>query len=262
MHTKESLQDDLSKMGLTGHEAIIIHSSMKAIGEVAGGAETVIDALMAYFSEGLLMTPAHTWAQMSESHNLFDPACEPACVGIIPNLFLKREGVVRSLHPTHSIAAWGKSAKAYIQGEENSTTPCAPGGCWDRLRKIEAKILLVGVTHSRNTFIHSVEEVYKVPDRFTKEPTYFQVKLADGTLKEVAMYRHYNPQTAHISESYDKLMEAFYETGAAKKVQLGDAACILCDAEAVFKVTGKVLKQEINCLISREEIPRAWWQEN
>lgn len=189
-------------------------------------------------------------------------SCEPACVGIIPNLFLKREGVVRSLHPTHSIAAWGKEAKTYIKGEENCITPCAPGGCWDCLREIKAKILLVGVTHSRNTFIHSVEEVYEVPERFTKEPTHFKIKQADGTLKEVAMYRHYNPQTAHISESYDKLMEAFYETGAAQKVQFGDATCILCDAQALFKVTSKVLEREINGLISCEEIPKTWWQED
>ena len=33
MHTKESLKKQLAAMGLTGEETILIHSSMKAIGE-------------------------------------------------------------------------------------------------------------------------------------------------------------------------------------------------------------------------------------
>lgn len=260
MYTKENLKQDLRKMGLSSIDAIMVHSSMKSIGEVEGGAETVIDVFMEYFSEGLFMTPAHTWAQMNESYSVFDPKKEPACVGIIPNLFLKRPGVVRSLHPTHSIAAFGPSAGSYIEGEENCNTPCTPGGCWDRLRDIEAKILLVGVTHIRNTFIHSIEEVYNVPERLTVKPTVFQIKMPDDTLKSVEMHRHYNPYTAHISESYDKLMEAFYDTGAAKKVRLGDAECILCDAKSMFGVTGKILKRELNCLIDKEILPKEWWK--
>ena len=261
MYTKEQLKSDFRKMGLKPTDAIMVHSSMKSIGPVEGGAETVIDALREYFSEGLVMMPTHTWAQMGPEHTLFDPATEPACVGILPNLFMKCEGVVRSLHPTHSIAACGKDAVEYIKGEEDCTTPCSPGGCWDRLRDINAKILLIGVTHIRNTFIHSVEEIYDVPERLTQEPVNFQIRMPDGSIKDVAVHRHYNSYTAHISESYDKLEKAFYDTGAATRGYLGDAECILCDAKSVFEVTGKVLAHELNCLIDRDEIPASWWKE-
>ena len=73
-YTKEDLKSCLLKMGLTGKEAIMVHSSMKAIGQVEGGADTVVDALMEYFQNGLLMTPTHTWAQMSKEYHVFDPA--------------------------------------------------------------------------------------------------------------------------------------------------------------------------------------------
>lgn len=260
-YTKENLKQQLAEMGLKNTDAIMVHSSMKSLGNVEGGADTVVDAFMEFFSEGLFMTPTHTWAQMSAEYSVFDPKTEPACVGIIPNIFRTREGVVRSLHPTHSIAAFGPTASEYIKGEENVTTPCQPGGCWDRLREVNAKILLVGVTHIRNTFIHAVEEVYDVPERLTAEPTIFQIKMPDGTLKEVAMYRHYNRILAHISESFDKMEAGYYKAGAAKKVRLGDAECILCDANRLFEVTGAILKQEINCFIDREEIPESWYEE-
>ena len=261
MYTKEDLKNNRKGMGFTGTEAVMIHSSMKAIGEVEGGAETVVDALMEYFEQGLLMVPTHTWKQMGEEYNVFDPEMEPACVGIIPNLFMKREGVVRSLHPTHSIAAYGKMAAEYIKGEENIATPCAPEGCWGRLLDIEAKILLIGVTHVRNTFIHGIEEMWNVPERLTEEPVLFQIKMPDGSLKQAPVHRHYNPYTDHISETYDKMKEGYDITGAGKTVLFGDATCILCEAKRLYEVTSKVLKKEINCFIDRETIPKSWYLE-
>lgn len=261
MYTKEDLKKCMADMGLKPTDALMVHSSMKAVGEVDGGADTVVDAFMEYLKDGLFMTPTHTWAQMGKDYPVFDPKTEPACVGIIPNIFRQREGVVRSLHPTHSIAAYGVGASEYIKGEENATTPCMVGGAWDRLRDIDAKILLLGVNHVKNTFIHAVGEVLDVPERLTAEPTLFKIVMPDGSLKEVQMYRHYNRHTAHISESFEKLRLAYEECGAAKNVKFGDADCILCDANAIFEVTKKVLSHEINCVIDREEIPAEWWRE-
>lgn len=260
MLTKEALINNLKNMGLVPTDSIMIHSSMKSIGEVEGGADTVLDAFMEYFCDGRVMMPTHTWAQMSVEYNVFDPVTEPGCVGILPNLFMKRDGVVRSLHPTHSMAVWGKDAKQYVLNEENCTTPCTPGGCWDRLGVIGAKILMIGVNHIKNTYIHSVEERFCVPERLTAEPVAFKIKMPDGSLKSVNVHRHYNPYTAHISESYDKLTKAFYETGAAKQVRFGDAECILCDAKKVFEVTGRILSHELNCLMDCEEIPEEYWR--
>lgn len=261
MITKETLKQDIKNMNLQSSDAIMIHSSMKSIGQVDGGAEAVIDAFMEYFRDGMVMMPTHTWAQMSTEYNIFDPENEPACVGILPNLFMKRQGVVRSLHPTHSMAVYGKDADKYIENEENCTTPCTPGGCWDRLRDINTKILLIGVNHIKNTYIHSVEEVYNVPERLTEKPVDFKIKMPDGDLKDVSVHRHYNPYTAHISESYDKLTQAFYETDAAKQVRFGEADCILCDAKRLFDVTGKILSHSINCIMDCDTIPEEYWRE-
>lgn len=259
MYKKDDLKQQLAQMGLTPQDNVLVHSSMKSLGEVEGGADTVVDAFMEFFSEGLFMTPTHTWWQMSSEHDLFDPETEPACVGIIPNIFRTRPGVVRSLHPTHSMAVYGKGAKEYVAGEENLSTPCGAGGCWNRLKDIRAKILLVGVTHARNTYIHAIEEVFDVPERLTKEPVPFRVKMPDGSIRVVPMHRHYNPKTAHISEEFDKMKQGYEETGAAKRVRLGDAECILCDAQKLFEVTERILKREINCFIDREEIPEEWY---
>lgn len=65
-YTKADLKHDLAAMGLTGAETILIHSSMKSIGAVEGSADTVLDALMEFFAEGLLLLPTHTWRFINE----------------------------------------------------------------------------------------------------------------------------------------------------------------------------------------------------
>jgi len=260
MYTKDDLKNAIKEMGIKSNDTLFIHSSMKAIGEVEGGADTVLDVFMEYLSEGLLILPTHTWAYMSEEHNLFDPEEEPACVGILPNLFMKRKNVVRSLNPTHSVAAYGADSIEYIKGEDEQSTPCAAGGCYDRLRERNAKILLLGVDHSRNTYIHCVEELLEVPERLTEEPVLFYIKMPDGSIKECYMHRHYNRVSEHLSENYPKLEQAFYENKVTKKVTFGDATCILCDANGIFEVTKKVLSHQINCIVELEKIPKAWWE--
>lgn len=259
IHTKESIKQQLVQMGLKPTDTVLIHSSMKSMGQVDGGADTVLDAWMEYFSEGLLLLPTHTWRQMSAEYNVFDPATEESCVGLLTNLFRKREDVVRSLHPTHSMAAYGKNAAEYVAGEENCNTPCTPGGCYDRLRAVGGKVLLVGVGHERNTFIHGVEEVLNVPNRLTDKPFLFYVVMPDGSKKPVYMRRHYNAMQPHISEDFVKLEQAFYDNNAAKKGKQGDADCILCDANGVFEVTRKVLAPDPECLVTSSVIsPERW----
>ena len=260
-YTKNTLQQDLAVMGLTGTETILIHSSMKSIGAVEGGADTVLDALMEYFAKGLLLLPTHTWRFVDEAQMVFDVRNSPCCVGILPELFRQRPGVVRSLHPTHSLAAYGRGAAEYLAGELETTTPCAPGGCYDRLRAVHGKVLLLGVTHARNTFIHSVEEVLNVPNRLTDKPMQMTVVDEAGAQHTVYMRRHYNAQQPHISEDFVKLEQAYLDCGAARNTKFGDASCILCDAEGLFRVTRHVLAPNPEAFVTEPVIPPERWQE-
>lgn len=78
MYTKRDLIQNLKDMELAPTDALMVHSSMKSIGPVAGGADTVVDAFMEYLKDGLFMTPTHTWAQMGPKYPTFNPVTEPA----------------------------------------------------------------------------------------------------------------------------------------------------------------------------------------
>ena len=90
MFTKRVLTEHLAEMGIRPDDTLLVHSSMKAIGPVEDGADGVLDVLIAYLDSGLLILPTHTWSRINETYNIFDPRKEPACVGILPNLFMQR----------------------------------------------------------------------------------------------------------------------------------------------------------------------------
>ena len=121
----------------------------------------------------------------------FDPKKEKACVGLLPNMMLKRSDVHRSLHPTHSVVASGKKASSYIKGEEDKTTPTPKDGVYGRLKDVKGYILLIGVTQMRNTFIHSIEERKEIANRLTKEPILFELVKEDPEKYGFDLYFYY-----------------------------------------------------------------------
>ena len=240
MHTYQSLKAQLAQMGIDPRGTLLVHSSMKAIGEVEGRADTVLDALCDYMKDGLLIFPTHTWDAITRERNVMEVATEPCCVGILPELFRKRPGVVRSFHPTHSVAALGREAAAYVAGEENARTPCWRGGCWGKLYDRQAQILFVGCPLKRNTFLHGVEEWCDIPGRLWEEAEDYYVLAPDGT-------RYYTPQNRHNnsnpSEHYDKMEPLFVQEGAVSYGFLGDAKCILGKAREMADITAGCLKR-------------------
>lgn len=240
MHTKESLIKQLEQLGIDGKGTLLIHSSMKSIGPVEGGADTVLDAFTAYMKEGLLVLPTHTWSRINADHPRFYVDRTPSNVGILPELFRQRPGVVRSLHPTHSVAALGRDAVAFTNDDHHFDTPCARGSAWGKLLDRRATILLVGVDLRRNTFIHGVEEWADIPGRLTDDHEMLYTVLPDGTEIPVPSRRHCG---LSWSEHFWKVDEVLEKTGAMHRGQFGDASVRVCDAALVAKVITEMLKR-------------------
>ncbi|MBD1389104.1 AAC(3) family N-acetyltransferase [Neiella sp. HB171785] len=243
MHGYQSLCQDLINLGIKATDTVMVHSSMKAIGEVEGGADTVLDSLSDTIAkQGLLLLPTHTWQEWNCQDNIFDPLSEPSCVGILTELFRQRPRVVRSYHPTHSIGALGQDAERYIYGEELSRSPCPKLGCWGRLAAVNAKILFLGASPKTNTFLHSVEEWHHIPDRLADSATLYQIRQPNGRLIDCPIHRHHSSR-GDVSKHYDKMMPLFLQQGMAKQGRIGDANSYLCDAAGMAEIVGELLTQ-------------------
>ena len=238
MHTYKTLTEDLEKSGLKRDDAILIHSSMKSIGEVEGRADTVLDVLMDYFgNEGLLVFPTLTWSNVNADGAVFDVRNTPSVVGILPQLFHQRPNVWRSLHPTHSLAAYGPEAIPFVEGHERSDSPANSFSPWRKLILAKAKIMFLGAAISHNTFLHGVEEWGDADDDLCENLQELYVVDYNGVKRPCFQHRH----TGGHSGYYDRLAEHFKYIGAWSECTFGDAHCIILDAAKIARYVISVL---------------------
>ena len=242
-YSKADLINNLIAAGLAPNDTVLIHSSMKSIGDVENGANGVLDALIEYFSkDGLLVFPTLSYNIYAHEDMLFSYNDTPSVVGLLSEMFRTRAGVIRSMHPTHSVAALGKKAQEFTSNHEEKT-PCSRTSPWGKLYDYNAKILFIGVKNiSCCTYFHAVEEWMQVPDSLSSQPYMLKVKDSLGNVKVLPSYRHIN----HHNNFYAKPTAILEEHNALKYVKFGDANCILLDAKKSADIVMDLLKEDIN----------------
>jgi len=179
--TRAQIVAGLRELGLAAGIGVIVHSSLKSFGRVEGGALTVIEALMEVLTpQGTLLLPSFNHNSIVEEGGAgyYDPLHTPTSNGAIPDLFWRLPGVLRSLDPTHPVAAWGRHAAAYTAGHHRTLTmgPRSPLGL---LHRDGGYGLLLGVGYDSNTFHHVVEMSRGAPCLGRRSEEY-AVQLPDG----------------------------------------------------------------------------------
>ncbi len=239
MHTKLSLMKDLENMGLKPTDTVMIHSSIKAVGEVEGRGETILDAMMEYFKDGLLLLPTLTWTLTRYSPLLYDVKNSVPCIGTLPRLFLERENVYRTWHPTHSLAAYGKDAEAFVAGDEKCDSPVNINSAWHRILDRNGKILQLGCTLTSCTFIHGIEEWCNIPNRLGTMRT-FEVITPDGSSITVNTRPHGGRSS---SMTYPRIEDRLINEGVLTFGKFGDAKVYVMEARRLFAATSAALKE-------------------
>lgn len=193
---KTALIKAFRRLGASG-APVVVHSSLSSFGHVAGGGKTVVESLMTVFPT--IMMPAFSWEanappplnerpetngcdysfydnwERQEVRFLVEEAGIETSMGIIAREFLKFPGVVRSDHPWHSWAAWGRDSAWLVQHHPWSSTNLP----LEKLEEISGYVLLLGVDLRSCTAVHVAEE------RAGRRPFYRWMRDRDGVVKRV-----------------------------------------------------------------------------
>lgn len=255
MHTKESLMKQLEELNIKKDGTLLVHSSYKSLGEVEGRADTVLDALSEYMKDGLLVLPAHTWDIINKENPVFDVKNTPTNVGILTELFRKRDGVHRSEHPTHSVSALGEGAEEFVADEYKRETPCARDSVYGKLVDRNAQVLLVGVDFKRNTYIHGVEEWIDIPGRVSDNYDQLYSVLHSGEKVSVPSRRHFG---LSWSEHFWKVEDMLIEAGSLYKGKLGDATVFVDDAAHTTELLTELLTANPDLFSDNEPLEEEW----
>ena len=262
MVTQKDVFKTLRECGIKKDDTVTIHCSLRAIGQIENGADGLIDSVCKYLSEGLFLVPTHTWATVTKNAPFFDVRTSEPCIGTLAKVAAFRTDGVRSLHPTHSLAVFGKGAEGYVKGEENSSTPAPLGGALSRLYERNGKILLIGVGQERNTYLHAVDERLNIPNRLSREP--FTVTIIDRNGKKLQsppFHCHFALGTSDVSRQYPNYEKAFEHHGAMVYSSLGNATVRCCDAKKITDVVRLLWQNTDHDLcINSENIPRQYYE--
>jgi aminoglycoside 3-N-acetyltransferase len=245
--TAASLCADLRHLGVPVSQVIIVHTSMSALGWVIGGAQAVVEALLAAVGpEGTVVVPTQTghlsdparWSNPPVLPEWFDviraemPAFDPALtptrgMGEVVECLRQHPGAVRSSHPTVSFAAVGPRAESIV-----GSHPLSPGlgatSPLQRLVDVDASVLLLGVDHGNDTLLHLAEHRAVWPGK----QTYVEGApvLVDGVRKWVTW-----TDLDLDDGDFAALGDAFASTGRERTGSVGAGRGRLCRAREVVE---------------------------
>jgi len=258
MFTREEILSQLETFRFAVGKHIHIHSSLKAVGEVEGKGEALLDCLIEFFVQngGLLSFPTHTW-----DNNVLDLNKSDTCMGMLSKLALQREDGVRSLNPTHSMVIFGETAAEYAKWDEDIDSSASPRGCYGKLSDVDGYILLLGVGQNKNTYIHAVEEGLRLPGRITEEFHNTQIIKKDGSMIVKPMHLVFE-EYGDISDYSDKLEPAFRYHNCIVDGMIGNAPVQFCSAKKMKEVIELIHRasKNVEIFLNSEPLPGEWYQ--
>jgi aminoglycoside 3-N-acetyltransferase len=194
MHSREQLANDFRRLGVGAGDIAMLHASVRAVGEVAGGPDQIHLALKdALTAQGTLIMYAscpryydevgrgklteEQEREILEKLPAFDPLTTRSARdnGTLVE-FLRTYPESRVNRHVARFVVWGKQAD-YLVSDQPWNYAFGLHSPLDRFLGLEGKILLLGSDHDAVTFLHYVEHVAQIPG---KRIARFQVPVQEG----------------------------------------------------------------------------------
>ena len=224
MLARETFLRQIGALGIRRGDVLLVHSSLRALGPVEGGAEMILDALLEVLGpEGTLMMPGFQSGSeyMLASRNVcFDVRNTPSDCGYLTEVFRRYPGAARSLSPTHSMTVFGPRGDELIRGHERCEVTAGYGSPFERLIALDGRILMLGAPRRSNTTMHYLENTGGAPTvcalRF---PT--SVIDAGGRVISTPIY----PHMPGLSRNYEAAIDLLEKAGGVTSGPVGEARC-------------------------------------
>ena len=242
---------DLRELGVTAGMLLIVHSSLRAIGQVVGGPQTVVEALLQAITEkGTLVIPTFSWGYLAT----YDQRSTPSVIGAIPEYTRTRPDFFRSFHPTHSVAAKGPLAKA-ITENHGAAGALAKGGPFHRVAQWGGEVLMLGCDHRSNSMVHVGEDLHGAPYR-QRTPERF----TEGIGRDGQEYRFNVAGSPQCSIAFGAIECPLREAGAVRDGRIGSARSQLISGQAIIDAAMQSLQKKSDvflctdpsCFVCRE----------
>ena len=261
MYSLEELANNFRALGIQPGDSVFLHASVRAVGEVAGGPDSIHLALKsALTDEGTLMMYAScpqyydevgrgelTPAQEQELRRKL-PAFDPLTArsarhnGALVELLRTYPGSLVNGHVARFVV-WGKQAEHLISHQPWDYA-FGSGSALERFLDLNGKIVLLGSDHDAVTFLHYVEHVAQFPG---KRIARFEVPmLANGCGVWLPMQEiDTSDGGAHANwpeRFFARIVDAMLDSSGNRGGRVGDALTYVFSAQELFSFASPLMK--------------------
>lgn len=253
--TKDLFLEIDKNLGIDPFDILMVHSSINNLLPMyKGNIKELLDNLIKYAeNKGItLVMPVFVLGKKNsgvEEHYLkkkiFDVDKSPTTVGLLNELFRRKKGVLRSVHPTHSIAAYGPKAKILTATHHLCDTTFGSNTPFGIMDTYSTKILGLGVYYYRNlTHVHVAEDMLKDDFPFPIQRTYNIVPVnlkydGESTFYDLKCY------TDSLSKMRDlTILKKYMNTENLRQWKFKGAPFFIANAKEVTETLIKISKED------------------
>jgi aminoglycoside 3-N-acetyltransferase len=227
----------LDQAGIKKGDHLVVHSSLRKIGDIDGGANAIIDALVETVGkEGTIAMPSFCYTT-GIPQPYFDPNSTPGRTGALTELFRKRPETIRSLNPIHSVVAQGNRAEEFL-ADHLLTESLGLDSPLDRIALAGGYVLLIGVTQIANSTIHIGEAHAKIKKFFWKEGNLPKAKVLMSTGE---LYEYQVDSSGSCYKAFNAIDSPMREKKLIADLDIGNAPAYLMKGIDIINITVEVI---------------------
>lgn len=244
------IKDSFEEVGLRKGDTVMLHCDAMVTAQFppepnAKRFDLLLDVLEEILGEdGTLVVPTFTYS--FTQGDVFDIRHSPSSVGVISEYFRNRTGVVRSSDPIFSVAAKGRHANRFA--DSNSKDCFGAGSAFELLLALQGKILCLGCSLDRVTFVHYVEQRCGVDYRYYKEFSGEIIDL-DGRRQFHTVRFYVRDLTRDTNVSLRKLRQRLIGADLLNTAELGRVGLAVVGCDDFFRVARVLLDEDPAALI-------------
>lgn len=241
--TRTQLVSDLAALGIRPGQALMLHGSVKAVGNVMGGPDTILQAVLdALTPAGTLMMYAG-WQDIPdfvgdlpdglrqlyyEEHPAFDLALARAVRenSILAEFLRTWPGARRSANPEASMVAVGAQAD-FLTREHPLNYGYGPGSPLAKLVELRGGVLMLGAPLDTITLLHYAENRANLRH---KKVIHYQCPILQEGERVWVDIEDYETGEEHDDYTLHGIAEAYLEQGKGRRGKVGNAESYLFDA--------------------------------
>jgi len=248
----KDLSQKIIGLGIPPSSTVMIHSSLLKFGIIENGIEGILKCIMdSLAGDATILMPAFTFGFSDTRY--WSAKNTKSEMGALTEYFRKQDGTIRTIHPFHSVVAYGSHAKDFATC--NSLSSFGSGSPFEKLLELDAYNLSLGTEFIGGaTFVHHTEEVCQVPYRYYKE---FPGEIYDMNEKKVdkifKMYVREITATYEYDNNWVKVFRDLCNEGCFKIDILNGAKIILSSMKNTHNVFKKYISSDLYYAATRKQ---------